>query len=47
MVLFPLAKALNFHKIAATHWRPYAPEYLWQRGNSGAHFAWFSRSRLD
>ena len=42
MILFPLAIALNFHKIAATHWRPNAPEYLWQRRNSGAHFAWFS-----
>jgi hypothetical protein len=33
---------LNFHKIAATHWRPNAAEYLWQRRNIGKHFGWFS-----
>ena len=46
MILFPLAIALNFHNIAAAHRRPNAPEYLWQRRNSGAHFAWLSARAL-
>ena len=28
--------------IAATHRRPNAAEYLWQRRNIGKHFGWFS-----
>jgi hypothetical protein len=48
MILFPLAIALNFHKIGDTRRGGLTRRgltsflLLWQRCNIGKHFGWFS-----